>query len=592
VLRIELPDQPDATIDLSASQCPLVTRALLTALCSLARYGSRLASPGTVRGYANSVRRFDKFLGGSRKDSVELQVVDLTPTDLDNYETELRETASSATSKNPYVKITHIVVLLRELDRIQANSVTPQMAFRLRYNANGEVGEDGKTDAYSATVASRLREAARADVRSAVERIVQHGASVLEEAKDPAKHGFTDPANVLRLIRETGPVSYQTLIAKAGARCGRTHSLRYLHSLIYPTREDILALWIAFSLSTGMEIECVKSLRAHCLEAPERGYVNVRYLKRRRRGHEWNTLRVRDGGITSPGGILRTAQRLTAQAREHLGSDSLWIYYANGRLRRANFTSTQAGTERAVAQRGHADTDHMRLFVKRHGLVDDDGRPLNLVLRRLRKTWKVERYRAVGGDPALWVQGHGVEVAVSHYADLPSMADAHEKAVSDGISLLVQSCTVLTPDQEAQFMPAPEAATAVLERRTGNVPGITGARNVWVADCTNFFESPFAPKGEACPSPVWSCWECKNAVVHSGKLPAVLAFVSMAEDQRSSLTEAEWDSTYARAYTRAVSQILPTYPESVIRDARAIAESDGTVLHLPLALPSAAVRRA
>ena len=53
----------------------------------------------------------------------------------------------------------------------------------------------------------------------------------------------------------------------------------------------------------------------------------VEYRKRRARGAQWKRLRVRDGGSSTPGGIIRQAIRLTARARQHLGTDALWAWW-------------------------------------------------------------------------------------------------------------------------------------------------------------------------------------------------------------------------------------------------------------------------
>ena len=63
--------------------------------------------------------------------------------------------------------------------------------------------------------------------------------------------------------------------------------------------------------------------------------------------------------------------------------------------------------------------------------VDDDGKPLHLLLSRLRKTHKALWYTKTEGHMARFAVGHSREVAARHYADLPSLRPLHETAVAD-----------------------------------------------------------------------------------------------------------------------------------------------------------------
>src|SRR5260370_35193775 len=93
-----------------------------------------------------------------------------------------------------------------------------------------------------------------------------------------------------------------------------------LHGQLYLTRLDLIAFLVLLSLETGMEIECLKSLKADCLRNPSRGYVEIEYRKRRARGAEWNRLRVAEGASSTPGGMTRQEVRLTERARRYLAT--------------------------------------------------------------------------------------------------------------------------------------------------------------------------------------------------------------------------------------------------------------------------------
>jgi hypothetical protein len=163
-------------------------------------------------------------------------------------------------------------------------------------------------------------------------------------------------------------------------------------------------------LETGLEIECCKTLTVDCLQNAPGGTVEVAYLKRRARGGEHKRLRVCDGGSTTPGGLIRRLIELTAAARRHHPSDSLWVYRGAGA-----FTA------------GIRHPQMLDAWTRRHGVVDDDGRPLRLLLCRLRKTHKALWYLKTEGHLARFAVGHTPEIATRHYADVPALRPLHSR---------------------------------------------------------------------------------------------------------------------------------------------------------------------
>src|SRR3546814_8862817 len=87
-------------------------------------------------------------------------------------------------------------------------------------------------------------------------------------------------------------------------------------------------------------------------------------------------MRVRDGGGGTPGGLIRRLIEATATARTHLNDDRIWVYHNAGGLR--------AGIRHP--------TERIDAWVAQNDIVDDDGKPLHLLLSRLRKTHKALWY--------------------------------------------------------------------------------------------------------------------------------------------------------------------------------------------------------
>jgi hypothetical protein len=59
---------------------------------------------------------------------------------------------------------------------------------------------------------------------------------------------------------------------------------------------------VLLTLDTGLEPECLKTLTVDCLANAHAGTVELRYLKRRARGAEHKSMRIRDGGGGTPAG--------------------------------------------------------------------------------------------------------------------------------------------------------------------------------------------------------------------------------------------------------------------------------------------------
>ncbi len=161
-------------------------------------------------------------------------------------------------------------------------------------------------------------------------------------------------------------------------------------------------------------------------------------------------MRVRDGGAATPGGLLRLVMRLTLRARRHAGEEDcqkLWIYLQTSAVPQVRASSNFLSAP--FSQR----------FTARHGILGEDGEPLILHYRRLRKTYKAEFYRLTRGQLPLLASGHSPEVAAAHYADIPALRPVHEAAVADGLTQAFDDAvrlTVLAPQREAELAGTPE----------------------------------------------------------------------------------------------------------------------------------------
>ncbi len=551
-----------ALIDLVA----LRPRRLALAFGSALREVAPTMVRSTVLQHLNGMKRFFQFLNEMAPaiDGPE----HLRSEHIDRFENRLE--ADGLTAINRHTVIAKAIIALRTIDASRPGVLDEKLRQRLSYTSARPLGRSTPRDAYSGYVAKQLRDAARADMQAITRRL-----------KSPAPIEHPDAALRECLVVLSDIIDTEGTLGHTHPRLNyfyqRSHRLglnigtpiRDLHARRYLLAEDIIPFFVALSLETGLEPECVKALRADCLSNIASGTVEIEYVKRRAPGSEWKRLRVRDGALSTPGGIIRTLIELTAAARRHAPSEGLWLYFDFGKLK---------------DHIRHYSEELLDNWVARHGIVDDTGQPLHLLLSRLRKTHKALWYAKTQGDMARFAIGHTPEVAARHYADLPSLRHLHEKAIADGLNDALASALqprIVTPEEEAIARRAPSTlrlpVPAAEVRRV-----LSGQQDVWLAGCSGFHTSPFAAEGEPCSQPFWGCLECRNAVITARKLPSIIAFLDFIVVRRAEMAEADWWAKFGRPWSRITQQILPAFPDAVVADARDKAKALEHRPYLPL----------
>lgn len=531
------------------------------ALRRLAALGGSIGAASVIKQYLQVYRHFFAWLADEAPKVTGIS--DLHAVHIDGFSSALDRRGMSAIHR--HITVGKIINTLRAIEADRPDRIAPDLHERLRYTLATSAGHSTPRDAYSPFVARALRDAARADVEAMFRRFgaedqTDEGDPVIAKARADveaiiARQGFilTDRVEVRRLyfmrLRRGLPIS--TLIDDL-------HRRHHLHVT------DLPSLLVLLSLDTGLEPECLKALTVDCLVNPSAGTVELRYLKRRARGTEYKSMRVRDGGAGTPGGLIRRLIEVTATARQHLTTDCLWVYHSAGGL--------------------HAGIRHPRerldAWVARHRIVDDDGKPLYLLLVRLRKTHKALWYTKTEGHMARFAVGHTREVAARHYADLPSLRPLHEATVADAFREAVAAAmpTILAPTAEQSLRDAPEQAAPLMTPDTVG-PLLDGDQDLWLAACAGFYSSPFAEAGSPCSQPFWGCLHCPNAVITARKLPAIIAFQAFVEDQRRGLPGPDWMAKFGQVHARIIDQILPAFSDAVIAEARLRAADEH--LYLP-----------
>jgi hypothetical protein len=575
-LRFKIPVEggTSVTVTFDDANRPRLVRTLGRALYDHLTAPGIACTPTKVRTHVEQVRRFLHFLGdaGEAVDSVAA----IEPALLDRYEVWLKRNTHAGAIFRRHL-LSRPIILLRLIEETTPGSLLPTLLPRLTYLSLDPYKNSRPRDAYSGAVAARIRRAARRQVVEAGRRIARDGE--LPPLIPDLHPAVMDKYQLLlEAIARDGWVAskdpiFDNMRQRAiyyGAARRKDLSCAATHARFYLTVVDVVGFIVLLSLGTGLEIECLRELKADCLKNPARGFVDIAYFKRRAHGQEWKTLRVRDGGTTTPGGLLRLALALTARARRRLGTEELWCW----------------GCVHGLVSGVSRNNFMARYFIRQHDLVDDSGRALHLELSRLRKTYKAEWYVKTGGQLERFAQGHSVEVAAEHYADIPALRALHEAtivtAIEDAMAPARLDPYILNPKQEAAARRNPESRKLPPILASAAVaPLLDGAQDVWLAGCAGFYDSPFGVKGQACPTPYWSCLDCGNAVITARKLPALIAFLGFITAQRETLAQDDWEAKFGRAHRRIRDQIIPTFPKAVVAAARDTAANTPGLVYLP-----------
>lgn len=408
---------------------------------------------------------------------------------------------------------------------------------------------------YSPYVAKQLRSASLSVIKQAEERILRNGRSLYDDlsTRDAAHLDIVDKI-ILGVAegrirqREDIDLSYRSTY-KNLAFSGKAPSLTEIYSYFFPTIQEILALYIHLSLDTGLPIESVRELYRKCIVNRSDSYATILYIKRRRGIQSLQGMRVRLAGEYSPVRLLDLALRLTQRAREFCDKEDK-RFLLIGRAKRSPGINNEF---RQLVPKAASCKD----FCDQHEILDDEGRRLQTVdLTRLRKTYKKERYLKNPGKAAT-AGDHSVSMFNQRYASVEALVPIHEQTVENALADALKG--VMEP--------------TILQATNNDEAGETdiGKSSVWLADCQDVYNSPFNEAdqlGQLCRIPIWGCLACKNAVISTAKLPAILAFLAHITEMRRCIELETWARHYGRAYAMIKFKIIPAFTDGQIQRAR------------------------
>jgi hypothetical protein len=227
---------------------------------------------------------------------------------------------------------------------------------------------------------------------------------------------------------------------------------------------------------------------------------------------------------------------------------------------------------------------YFRRWASAHGLLDDDGQPLELSLNRLRTTVEVRTTRAAGGHLPTSARTNTMDVQFAHYlrGDPTVMEWAAEEvsaAVVDAEQHARQAHLRVLAGPDAQHAQDPAAAAAQL----GTDPetarqALAGELDTLVAACLDINHSPF--NHGRCQASFLTCLRCPNALATHRHLPGLLALLERLDLERQTTDAEVWWARHGQTWLAITEDVLPKFTPAEIEHAKQAARPTMSLLNL------------
>lgn len=194
---------------------------------------------------------------------------------------------------------------------------------------------------------------------------------------------------------------------------------------------------------------------------------------------------------------------------------------------------------------------NVRNIVKRHNLVDEDGKPLRLNISRLRATFSQRMWEMTGGDIIMTAQlnGNSPPVTDRHYLGVtPEMAANHRRL---GHVMHANWSDALDDGAKLEELSRETGISALQLKRIGG-----GEYNTGVGRCRDPMHGHKAPgDGSLCTR--WrECFDCPDQVVMEPDLYRLFSFYWLITDERNFISLSRWDALYGQIIRKIDHEIV------------------------------------
>lgn len=416
-------------------------------------------------------------------------------------------------------------------------------AFRSRAGRDRAATKTGYSDAEL----QRILAAARADVAALRDRL-RPGQELLRRFDTDVSGLQPDElaaARRLAAMRDHGVDDRMTDVGPSG-RQARAEQL-------FVTRRDVPAMLVLLVAVTGRNVETIKELPAEYRLLGELA-VQVGLVKRRRGSGRWiqqATWEIGPAGrdLDHPGGLYLLLHQLMAGSRA-LSDDPSWFW--------AFWRNVRSGAEHANPfRRALTAGIEVKQWAEGHGLLGDNGLPLQIDFNRLRTSIEVRRTRRMGGHLPSAARSNTAAVLFSNYLrDDPTVRDWAQQVTGEALRDAEQQAL------DAHMQRAAQAGGATVDAAH---TGMIGEEGPW-STCRDVSRHPAT--GRPCRATLLDCFHCGNCVVTAGHLPRLLALLDALDQRRQHLPEDQWWSRYGPSWAALRHDILPKFTPAQVSQAR------------------------
>jgi hypothetical protein len=335
---------------------------------------------------------------------------------------------------------------------------------------------------------------------------------------------------------------------------------------MFPHLEVVVAYRLLFGIYSGVVPDGIAGLEVGDIDWAGDSTVLLSYVKRRTAAES----------TTLP----RPAVRLLEQWLAH--SALLRSFVPPDERTKLWLGMSQAGNSHRVDEVSRSAVGR---WVRRHGIVGDDGEPLKLHRSRIRTTHHAMRDRKswTGDARATIDPNHTPAVEGDHYlsATTPGQRHAIETIIEDAQHDILRRAhppTVITEEDAAALAEGYPQLLAAMKLDEGALTELVGgARDVFTAACADQLAGLHGPAGKPCPARPWVCLLCPLAVFaprHAVNLLRLKAFFSRQWQQ---MPAAHFMTVFG-PYAARIDQILDRFdPAELAAAAASVTDSDDEI---------------
>jgi len=574
----------------------------------------------------NSFKVFWEFLSGNESYSGEISTIgQIDQTILSDFKNWMSSRdGKTASNRRLYQSIIALLVSIQENAKEFNHCFDKSLEISTKFVRNDNY-DAASPEAYTRDEIISMTKACRLAIRSCVSRI-ERANKISKNGEDPrlesGRKGCNAPSwlseeNVLWYVANVFEYKYYTptqakrlhgsLFLNATAKIKNKSRpegppLGYQEAFLsfYPSREDIIPFVIMLQIKTGLNLDSILQLERDCIvgKGVSANYERVRY-KKGRGSYEVMERSFNAKGLFSPIGLINAVLYITDRLDNQVSSEDKNLLFLavspksrgkdeNVRALVGPNTNSYHATSYLVNMINRVDVKRGNGLFMQWGLKDRNGNPLKYSSNINRTTYLQQRYKATGSlayvshRAAKHHGRNGLTTTANNYLTGEHTEHLHNESIRNAQLCALDQCMetkiiATSLSNKEDDIDLIQSTTGTDRESATNVA--SGKQDVFIAQCKNFYDSPYSKKGMPCSEP-WGCFTCKNAIWTSSILPRLLSFLDFIKDQRKLLGEEDWNNKFGMPWIVITREILPRFGDDKISHARALVEVNP--IHQPI----------